>query len=209
MLDWGATSIIGVDISQGMINIAQAAASKRPDAAKCNFMVADCKEPFDAGHGQFDLIFAAWLLNYNADQAEATAMFENISAHLKPGGRFVTVMPHAEEDPMVCINRINLDFAEEYGYHVEYRGPHEPGYYVQLKFDVNPPVEFGNYYLPKSLYENAAREGGMRGKLTWEEITLPEDHDEVNSYMVEPVPRGYFDTFLEYPDFRIMTIEKS
>lgn len=98
LLDWGATSVVGVDISQGMIDIAQADFSKSPN---CRFMLADCTHPFDAGTEEFDIVFAAWLLNYSADEATMTAIFENISRHLKPGGRLVTVMPHAEEDPMV------------------------------------------------------------------------------------------------------------
>lgn len=103
MLDWGAASIVGVDVSEAMVDVAQADTKKRSDAAKCQFRVADCTAPFDAGHGQFDLVFAAWLLNYASDQAQMTAMFQNISKHLKPGGRLVTVTPSAEEDPMVSL----------------------------------------------------------------------------------------------------------
>jgi ubiquinone/menaquinone biosynthesis C-methylase UbiE len=101
LLDWGATSVVGVDISQGMIDIAQAEFSKSSDASRCQFMLADCTQPFDIGAGGFDLVFAAWLLNYSADEAIMTAIFRNITRHLKPGGRLVTVAPHAEEDPMV------------------------------------------------------------------------------------------------------------
>lgn len=101
LLNWGATSVVGVDISQGMIGIARADLSTTADASKCEFMVADCSKPFDVGAEQFDLVFAAWLLNYSPDEATMAAVFENISRHLKPGGRLVTVMPHPEEDPIV------------------------------------------------------------------------------------------------------------
>jgi SAM-dependent methyltransferase len=101
LLRWGATSVVGIDISQGMIDIAQADFSTTPDASKCKFMVADCTQPFDVGTEGYDLVFAAWLLNYSPDEATAAAIFENISKHLKPGGRLVTVMPHPEEDPIV------------------------------------------------------------------------------------------------------------
>lgn len=82
------------------------------------------------------------------------------------------------------------------------------GYYVQLFFSTTPPVEFGNYFLPKSVYENAARAGGMTGKLDWVEILLTEDYDEMNAYMAEPVPKGYFDEWLKYPDFSILAVQK-
>ena len=114
LLDLGASSIVGVDVSQAMVNAAQTEISKRPDAAKCKFIVADCSAPFDAEGGEFDLVFAAWLLNYSSDEAQMTSMFENISKHLKPGGRLVTVTPAIGEDPMVssgcrqlCANRMH------------------------------------------------------------------------------------------------------
>ena len=100
LLDWGASSIVGVDVSQGMVDVAKAETSQHPGAAKSRFMVADCSAPFDAGAGEFDLVFAAWLLNYSKDEGQMVAMFENISRHLKPGGRLVTVIPNVGEDPM-------------------------------------------------------------------------------------------------------------
>jgi SAM-dependent methyltransferase len=110
LLDQDASSVVAVDISQAMVDIAQGEASKRPgDEGKCRFMVADCTAPFAAGEeGSFDLVFAAWLLNYAADEAQMTAMWKNISKHLKPGGRFVGVAPHPEEDPTVSDKKVSL-----------------------------------------------------------------------------------------------------
>ena len=101
LLDWGAASVVGVDVSQAMVDVAR---TKFGAVDKCKFMIADCAAPFDAredGGEGFDLVFAAWLLNYAADEAQMTAMWENISSHLKPGGRLVAVAPHPEEDPIV------------------------------------------------------------------------------------------------------------
>ena len=101
LLDWGAASVVGVDVSQAMVDVAR---TKFEAVDKCRFIVTDCAAPFDArgdeGKG-FDLVFAAWLLNYAADEAQMTAMWKNISSHLKPGGRLVAVVPHPEEDPIV------------------------------------------------------------------------------------------------------------
>lgn len=101
LLDWGAASVVGVDVSQAMVDVAR---TKFEAVDKCRFMVADCAAPFDTrgdGGERFDLVFAAWLLNYAVDEAQMTAMWENISSHLKPGGRLVAVTPHPEEDPIV------------------------------------------------------------------------------------------------------------
>src|ERR1700761_138364 len=114
LLDWGASSIVGVDVSQEMINIAQPEMQRNPQyAGKCRFMLADCSAPFtvagpDGGseEGKFDLVFAAWLLNYSPDLATMTETFKNISKHLRPGGRFVSILPHPDKDPMVCIEHV-------------------------------------------------------------------------------------------------------
>ncbi|KIX92873.1 uncharacterized protein Z520_11349 [Fonsecaea multimorphosa CBS 102226] len=232
MLDWGAASVVGVDVSQAMVDIATSEmARQRPQhKGKYRFMVADCSAPFSAhahagegtegeeeeeeqeGGGEFDLVFAAWLLNYAPDQPTMTAMFRNISTHLKPDGRFISVLPHPEDDPMVCIDRVNAARQLGYGYGIQVRKSLAPAipraYYVHLFFDSTPPVDFGNYYLPKHVHERAAREGGMEGALAWEAVTLPDDYDEINRYMKDPVSPGYFDRWLEYPDFGILIVEK-
>ena len=136
------------------------------------------------------------------------AMFRNISKHLKPQGRFIGVLPAPEEDPLELINHLSPQWAEKYGYQIELRKKLEIGYYVQIIFSTNPPVEFGNYLLPKSLHASAAEKGGMVGELTWENITLPDDADEVNEYLIEPVRKGYFDEWQTYPDFGILVVRK-
>ncbi|OCT44696.1 methyltransferase type 11 [Cladophialophora carrionii] len=220
LLDWGASSIVGVDVSQAMITGAQSELQHQGrHQGKYRFMVADCATPFTVTgedgttslEGQFDLVFAAWLLNYAPDLPTMTEMFKNIARHLAPGGRFVTVLPHPEEDPRVCIDHVNAQYEQGYGYRVELReelpGAYK-GYLVELKFDTDPPVEFGNYYLSMRVHEQAARDGGLKGKLTWEEITVPEDQEVLNGYMKEPIPKGYLDEWLKYPDFGILVVEK-
>ena len=109
LLDSGVSSIVGIDISQGMIDLAQAQLSDHPGFPKCSFQLADCSQPFDVGAEQFDFVFAAWLLNYSEDEGMMTGTFRNISNHLKPNGRLVTVLPHTEEDPLVSDCCTDLD----------------------------------------------------------------------------------------------------
>ena len=220
MLDWGASSVVGVDVSQAMVDVAEAEMQMRHEyAGKFRFMVADCSVPFliadEGGTGgqeaEFDIVFAAWLLNYARDLPTMTQMFKNISKHLKPGGRFITILPHPEKDPMNCIDHVNAHFKRGYGYRIDVQRPLEDipnGYLVQLRFATDPPVEFGNYFLPKTVHEQAARDGGMKGKLSWEGVQLPEDHDVLNEYMKEPIAKGYLDEWLKYPDFGMLVVEK-
>jgi hypothetical protein len=112
----------------------------------------------------------------------------------------------------VSINHIDAAFAAKYGYRVELLSQlpaGNGGYHVRLYFATTPPVDFETYFLPMSVYEKAARAAGIKGKFAWEDVTLPEDYDVVNRYLVEPVPKGYFDDFLKYPDFGVLVAEKS
>ncbi|KAJ9613249.1 hypothetical protein H2200_003191 [Cladophialophora chaetospira] len=218
LLDWGAASLVGVDVSQAMLEGAEAELRKQPaHEGKYRLMVQDCSAPFtvtddngDSLEGKFDLVFAAWLLNYAPDLATMTEMFKNISKHLKSAGRFITILPHPEVDPMICVDNVNAQHRQGYGYRIEVRERlPEEGYLVHLYFDtVDPVVDFGNYYLPMTVHERAARDGGMKGKLTWEEAKVPEDHDKLNSYMKEPIEKGYLDEWSKYPDFGILVVEK-
>ena len=49
----------------------------------------------------------------------------------------------------------------------------------------------------------------MRGALAWEDIQMPDNYDVANAYMMQPVPKGYFDDLLRYPDFGVLVVEKS
>ena len=219
LLDWGASSIVGVDVSQAMIDLAQANLQRHEQYdGKYRFMLADCSSPFtieDTQEGatkeaKFDLVFAAWLLNYAPDLPTMTEMFKNISRHLRADGRFVTVLPHPEVDPTVCIDNINAMYEKGYDYRVEVRErlQNVNGYHVHLHFDTDPPVDFGNYYLSMKVHEQAARDGGMKGTLSWEDVTVPEDHDFLNRYMKEPIPKGSIDEWMMYPDCGILVVQK-
>jgi toxoflavin synthase len=224
LLDWGAAWITAVDISKGMIDTAKADILSNPKYKdKVTFMLSDASIPFSAplpgessSDGKFDLVFAAWLLNYAPDLPTMTAMFKNISKHLKPGGVFITVLPNPEDDPKICIDHVCAHDELGYGYYIEvlntlkvYVGDETvKGYHVSVKFKTNPPVEFGNYYLSKKVHERAAPDGGMKGELRWERATLPEDEEELQKYMKEKMPKGYLDRWAEYPDFGMLVVKK-
>lgn len=90
----------------GPVSISRA----RPDPEHSNstvssnrltFQVGDCTQPLElpltpAQH--FDIVLGAWLLNYASSAAEMTEMFANVTAHLRPGGRFVGITPHPAKD---------------------------------------------------------------------------------------------------------------
>ena len=79
--------VVGVDLSAGMIELA-----RKQEAAHglgIEYFVGDARNL--GWDGQFDLVVAAYLLNYARDRDELGAMCAGIARCLKPGGRFVTV----------------------------------------------------------------------------------------------------------------------
>jgi len=89
--------VVGVDLSIKMIELAEK--TEREDALGVTYMVGDVqniKVP-----GSFDVVVAAYLLNYARSPEEMLAMCRTISGSLKPGGRFWTVnnnpAPHVSQ----------------------------------------------------------------------------------------------------------------
>ena len=83
----GAARVVGVDLSQGMIELARSQEARHQLGVE--FLVKDAREL--PAENQFDLVVAAYLLNYAHDQGELESMCDGIARSLKPGGRFVTV----------------------------------------------------------------------------------------------------------------------
>ena len=179
LLEWGAQKVVGVDISPVMIKEAQAAASSRtiPDNASINFKVADCMEPVAYDGGPFDLVFAAWLLNYAPSGKELVKMFRNVALNLKDGGRFVTVCPPGTQDPTAFCQAerdvrpqgsggllwsITKDVEDGIDFHV---------YCHTDRGDVN----FDCHHLRQDVYEASARQAGFQKEIEWSATTVPEE----------------------------------
>lgn len=89
----GARSVLGVDISSGMIELA-----RRLDDASgitgTEYVVgsaADVELP-DKYHGAADVVLAAFLLHYARSREELCAMIAQAYGLLRPGGRFVGII---------------------------------------------------------------------------------------------------------------------
>src|SRR5262245_53937163 len=83
----GAVKVVGLDRSEGMIDLAQAQESEHPLGIE--YLVADCRSlrlPVE-----FDVATAAYLLNYAQSREDLAVMVLGIARCLKPGGRFVTM----------------------------------------------------------------------------------------------------------------------
>ena len=149
----GASRVLGIDRSEGMIALAQA--QEQGDPHGVEYLARDCR---DLGIvGEFDEATAAYLLNYASTRDELSRMVREIARCLKPGGRFVTV----NANPEIDFNR-----GESYRkYRFEIRASGEPreGMPYTWVFELEDgPVEVENYRLPLSAHEEAFKAAGFK-----------------------------------------------
>src|SRR6185295_11367496 len=78
----GADEVLGIDLSEAMIQLARDQESRDP--LGITYRVEDaCAE---STRQEFDLVVSAWLLVYARNQAELSAMCRGLSSRLKSGG---------------------------------------------------------------------------------------------------------------------------
>jgi SAM-dependent methyltransferase len=180
-LEWGASKVVGVDISSAMLAQArQTASTHHPPQASDSLItlkLADCSIPSSYEGGPFDLVFGAWFLNYASSGAEMVDMFRNIALNLKPGGRFVAVTPPPAHDPTASI-RAEMDARPggSEGLSIQITGVVEDGVSMHLHADTPcGAVDFDCYHLRKDVHEAAARAGGLGGELVWSVTKVDDD----------------------------------
>jgi toxoflavin synthase len=184
----GAAKITGVDLSPGMIELAQKQETAEPLGIE--YMVADGRtlelpEPCD-------LAVAAYLLNYAQDRGELQAMCDGIARCLKPGGRFVTV------NGSPVLNFSAAPSYREYGFETRVVGDWQEGAPIRWVFHLDDGLfEIENYHLDQAIHEQAFRAAGFR-EIRWFKPTL-------SSAGQAALPSGNWDIFLN--DSPIMLIE--
>lgn len=149
----GTSRTVGADLSQRMIDLARAReAEERLDI---EFLTADALALPDLGH--FDLVTAAYLLNYARNGDELKVMLSGIARCLWPGGRFVT----ANSSPF-------FDYASapdfsKYGFRTGSSEPTSEGSKITWTFLLDDgPIEVENYWLSPETHENALNDCGFR-----------------------------------------------
>ncbi|KAJ7254510.1 S-adenosyl-L-methionine-dependent methyltransferase [Mycena rebaudengoi] len=170
----GAVHVTGVDISPAMINVAQdALPTDVQDMVR--YHVGDCAAPnmfraaseLAAHRGTYDVVFAAWLLNYAPSAAALEAMFANIAAALRPGGRFVGLTVNA---PLIAqFGPDTLCKDNGLGIESEVVGLVEGGYKIRITAGVFPQVQFEDFWLHPDLYAASAEGAGLRG-MEWKPV---------------------------------------
>ncbi|HEY4309214.1 MAG TPA: methyltransferase domain-containing protein [Pirellulales bacterium] len=153
----GAATAVGVDLSQGMIELAREQEAARPLGIR--YEVADATN-MNLGT-QFDVVSAAYLLNYAHNRTDLAAMCRGIAHALRPGGRFVTV----NSSPL-------LDFCQapsfrKYGFETKIaEGPTEGAPITWTFHLANGSFSIENYFLDRQAHEEALSAAGFR-EIRW------------------------------------------
>ena len=161
LLEQGANSMLGVDISPTQIGLALIAERENPTGAE--FVVGDACS-FDAGR-QFDFAVAVFVFHCASSHGALGQMFQNVYEHLKPGGRLVALLSYFENGSM---------HDKKYGYTTHY-----PWYMkaknmdpilrwkrtsvrIKLYNDSGERIcELQNYHWGRFVYESVARNTGF------------------------------------------------
>lgn len=179
----GAGRTVGVDLSRGMIDLALQEERRAPLGIE--YLRQDAAS-LDLSTG-FDLVVAAYLLNYAPDYDALLRMCRAVARHLPPGGRFVTVNNNPRHP------RERFGDSRKYGFTKRADRPLAEGVPVAYVFhlDDGQSVEITNYHLDVATHERALHEAGFR-EVAWHAPTLAPG-------AAEGYPAGYWDAFLQHP----------
>lgn len=183
LLSWGIAHLTSMDISTAMLDGAMARLSSEVFSGKVQFERGDGTAPTsfapDKSLDYFNMAFGAWFLNYASDKATLVSMFKNISQNLKPDGFFAGIVPHPTDDFAERIKLYQKSPLNKLLPRNQYTEELSSGDgWTSRVFLSEDGVDFMTWHLKKSIYEEAARLGGMNGKFEWRREILPEDAKE-------------------------------
>ena len=214
LIEWGANSVTGIDISAVMVEAAKRRAASRNLGDKVQFMVADCMQLAMYQGAPFDFVFAAWLLDNAPDKQSMVQMFQTVSLNLKDSGVFVSVTLPPASDPKSMLRERDR---------VRKQRPTCEGFYAASFMEIpnglsvdwksSTPlglVQFQTYYLTKEVHEASARDAGLMGKLEW----IPQQVTEnmlrgTGAYEQHEVRISDLMTYNVAPEYAILMINKS
>jgi len=201
-LKWGASKVVGIDISSAMIEEARSShVPSDSNGATIEFKVADCSKPVPYEGRPFDLVSGAWLLNYAPSGRDMAEMFRTVALNLTDGGHFVAVTPPPTQDHTAFVEAERkarpLKKGGSGGLLCSVTGVVKDGIAFHVHADTRRgKVDFDCYHLRKEVCEASAREGGLSGELEWNVTAVPEEFlkegeggasvEEVESYKVTP-----------------------
>ncbi|WP_407886261.1 class I SAM-dependent methyltransferase [Scytonema sp. NUACC26] len=167
----GAARVIGVEISEKMIELARQEEAREPQDIE--YILGDVLELDKIG--SFDLVVASFLLNYAQTREQLLKMCQSIFVNLRPGGRFVTINNNDSQPPQSYLT------TEKYGFIKSIDSPLIEGTPIQYIWTVpgsDQKFRFNNYYLSTATYEWAFQSVGFK-EVRWQKpIVSPQGVEE-------------------------------
>lgn len=184
----GAARVVGVDLSREMIHLAGEEEARNPLGIE--YRVGDARG-VDGGE-RFDLVVAAYLLNYASTREELAEMCAAVARSLRPGGRFVAV----NNNPAQPVEYFGA--SRKYGVVKSTPGELREGAPVVFTiFQGDGSFDITNYWLSPAAHEQCLQAAGLR-EVRW--------HPPQLSPEVDPASAGdFWDAFLAHPPITFLT----
>ena len=166
----GATEVIGVDISQEMIALAEA--EERADPLGCRYVREDAAA--FTPDVPVDIVTAVYLLNYARTRDELDRFCRACFRALRPGGRLVGFNDNVRNPPRPAVSLAKYGLGRTCSY------PPREGDVIQYRITnySGEAFEFENYYLAPATYEAVAHAAGFED-FRWIDATLePTERDD-------------------------------
>ena len=178
----GAARVTGIDLSHGMIELARKQEARH--RLGIEYIEGDAREL--RGAGDFDLVIAAYLLNYARDRQELQTMYDALARSLRPGGRFVSV----NASPALAF--VEAPSYRKYGFETSVRGPWQEEVPITWTFHLNDgPFDIENYHLATTTHETACRLAGFQ-EIRWHPAELAPEGRSAH----DP---SFWSAFLDHP----------
>jgi SAM-dependent methyltransferase len=179
---WGAGTVVGVDLSPSMIELARRQETAQPLGIR--YHVQDVRS-LEMGQ-PFDLVFAAFLFNHARNYEEFLEMARAVARHLAPGGRLVAVISRGDQ-PVSAYPKIT-----KYGFSKSTPGELVEGAPITITFH----VDLGDFSVVNTcLYQSTMVRGLTAAGLpqqTWQQpLVSPEG--------VAQFGEEYWKDFIEEP----------
>ena len=149
----GAARVVGVDLSERMLDLARAAEAEQP--LDIEYLVGDART-FQTSE-TFDVVTASYLLNYAQTEEQLAEMCTTVAKALKPGGRFVAVNNNPFQSPGHFEATRSFGMIKSVAREL---GPGVPITYTLFVGDES--ISFDNYYLSPAAHERALTDAGFR-----------------------------------------------
>ena len=189
----GAAHVLGVDLSQGMVDQARAEEARNPLGIE--YRQGDASNLRDVPEEGFDRIAAVFLFNYVSSEAMAEVM-RQVRFWLAPGGRFVFTVPHPslpfmrEEAPPFFFRRDGAGYFSGTDRTLEGSIWRRDGVAVPVRC-VHKPLE---------IYFETLREAGWNGMPRVMELRVQPEHVALD--------RDFFEPLVDQPLHLLFSVEK-